>query len=273
LISGLTVSKGVAMVRMDYENRHRLKSHDFAVLDDFGFVYDPVGFRFFNAKEELDALGLEPLEGTMAWCQMLRRAQDGEVFYSTVDNHTCEPGIFLPGYRPLDPLASSGRIGPAFDIYPDERANRRIYQHLSLLAEGSVYATGFAPLAQLNFEPDLLIVACDNMDQGERILRATQWDTGDVISMQMTYVIGCNWMFTHPYTTGTISTIWTGICHGMTGYDLYPPGLPVVSIPWQHIDRVLRNIREMPRKLPAHTDERDESHRRGEERLGVEGII
>jgi hypothetical protein len=89
----------------------------------------------------------------------------------------------------------------------------------------------------------------------------------------MTYVIGCNWLFTHPYVTGDINTLWTGVCHGMAGYELHPPGLPLVSIPWNHVDRVLRNIREMPRKLPAHTAERDESHRRGAERLGVEGII
>jgi uncharacterized protein (DUF169 family) len=258
---------------MDYENRHKLKSHDFAVLDDFDFEYAPVGFKFFNVQSDLDNLGIEPLEGGMAWCQMLRAAQGGKAFYAVAENHRCEPGLFLPGHRRLDPLASSGRIGTAFDIFPDERANRRIYNHLNLLAEGSVYATGFAPVSKLTFEPDLLILACDNMKQAERVLRATQWDTGDRISSQMTYVMGCNWLFMYPYVTGNINTVWTGICHGMTGYQLHPPGLPLVSIPWNHLDRVLRNIREMPRQLPAHTEERDESHRRGERRLGVEGII
>lgn len=261
------------MSGMDYENRHRLKPHDFAVLDDFGFMCAPTGFRFFNAPEELEGLGLEPLASQMAWCEMLRKAQKGEAFYSTAENHRCEPGLFLPGYRPLNPLAAAGRIGTAFDIYPDERANRRIYNHLSLLAEGSVHATGFAPVDKLTFEPDLLILTCDTAEQGERVLRATQWDTGDVISMHTTYVMGCNWIFTHPYVTGQINTVWPHLCHGMTGYKLYQPGVQIVSIPWHHIDRVLRNIREMPRRLPAHTDERDESHRRGERRLGVEGII
>ena len=261
------------MSGMDYEKRLKLKSHDFAVLDDFGFEYSPVGFKFFNVEADLEGLGLQPLEGKMAWCQMLREAQGGRAFYALAGNHRCEPGLFLPGYRPIDPLAAGGRIGTAYDIFPDERANRRIYNHLSVLAEGSVYATGYAPVSKLTFEPDLLILACDNMDQGERVLRATQWDTGDRISMQMTYVMGCNWIFTYPYVSGNINTLWTGICHGMTGYELHPPGLPIVSLPWGHLDRVLRNIREMPRKLPAHTAEREESHRRGEQRLGMEGII
>lgn len=261
------------MSEMDYENRHRLKPHEFGVLEDFAFAYAPVGFKFINVEHDLERLELEPLEGKMAWCQMLREAQGGKSFFATAENHKCEPGLFLPGHRPLSALAAGGRIGTAFDIFPDERANRRIYKELSLLAEGSVYATAFAPVSKLTFEPDLLIITCDNLDQAERLLRATQWDTGDMIVSKMTYVIGCNWIFTHPYVTGDINTIWTGICHGMTGYRLYPPGLPIVSLPWHHIDRVLRNIREMPRKLPAHTAEREESHRRGAERLGVEGII
>jgi len=261
------------MSQMDFENRHKLREHDFAALDDFHFQYAPVGFKFFNTKSEVDNLGLERLSERMTWCQMLRRAQGGEAFYATAENHTCEPGIFLTGHGPLTPLAASGRIGPAFDIYADERANRRIYEHLSLLAEGSTFATGFAPVGRLTFDPDVLIIGCDNMDQGERLLRATQWDTGDVISSRITYVIGCNWLFTHPYVTGEINVVWTGICHGMTGYELHPPGLPIVALPWHHIDRVLRTIREMPAKLPAHTEEREEAHRRGGERLGVEGII
>ena len=261
------------MAQMDYENRLKLKAHDFAVLEQFDFAYAPVGFKFFSAEGDLDGLGLEPLDGKMSWCQMLRQAQGGRAFYATAENHSCEPGIFLTGHGPLIPLAAGGRIGTAFDIYPDERANRRVYSHVTMLAEGTTFATGFAAVDKLTFEPDVLIIGCDNMDQGEAILRATQWDTGDMITSRMTYVMGCNWLFTHPYMSGEINTLWTGICHGMTGYDLHPPGLPMVAIPWPHIDRVLRNIREMPRKLPAHTEERDEAHRRGGERLGVEGII
>ena len=261
------------MTGMDYENRHKLKPHDFAVLEDFGFEYAPVGFKFFNVESELDGLGLEQLDARITWCQMLREAQRGRSFYVTAENHTCEPGIFLTGHGPLVPLAASGRIGTAFDIYPDERANRRIYNHITMLAQGTTVATGFSPVDKLTFDPDVLIIACNNMEQGERVLRATQWDTGDKITSEMTYVIGCNWLFTYPYVSGKINTIWTGICHGMSGYELHPPGLPIVAIPWHHIDRVLRNIGEMPRVMPNHTAEREAVRRRGAERLGVEHII
>lgn len=261
------------MGELDYATRHKLKPHDFATLDKFDFKYAPVGFKFLNIEADLEGLGLKQLEGKMAWCQMLREAQDGQAFYATAENHSCEPGIFLSGHGELDALAAGGRIGPPFDIYADERANRRIYKHITTLAAGSTFATAYSPVSKLTFDPDLLIIMCDNMDQGERVLRATQWDTGDMLVSNMTYVMGCNWMFTYPYVSGNINIVWTGVCYGMKMHRLYPAGLPIVILPWHHIDRVLRNINEMPWSLPGHTDRKEEVYQRAYDILGVDGII
>jgi uncharacterized protein (DUF169 family) len=261
------------VAELNYETRHTLRPHDFTVLSKFEFKYAPVGFKFFNVEGDLEGLGLEQIDAKISWCQMLLAAQKGRAFYATAENQSCEPGIFLTGHGPLTPLAASGRIGTAFDIFPDERANRRIYSHINMLAEDSTFATGYAPVDKLTFDPDLLILGCDNMDQAERVFRATQWDTGDLMVSKMTYVMGCNWIYTYPFITGNINTVWTGLCHGMRKYDLHPPGLPIVTIPWHHIDRVLRNINEMPWTMPAHTDQREAADQRGCERLGVEGII
>ena len=261
------------MGELNWETRHKLKHHDFAILDKFEFKYAPVGFKFFNVAGDLEGLGLEQLEGKLAWCQMLLEAQKGQAFYATADNQYCEPGVFLSGHGELSPLAAGGRIGPPFDIYADERSNRRVYEHVTVLAAGSTYATGFSPVHKLSFDPDLLILGCDNMDQGERVLRATQWDTGDMIVSHMTYVMGCNWMFTYPFVSGNINTVWTGVCYGMKMYRLYPAGMQIVSIPWHHLDRFLGNLREMPWSCPGHTDEKDEFYKIAHERLGVEQII
>jgi uncharacterized protein (DUF169 family) len=261
------------MGELNWETRHRLKPHDFAILDKFDFQYAPVGFKFFNVEGDLEGLALEQLEGKLAWCQMLLEAQKGKSFYATAENQYCEPGIFLSGHGELSPLASGGRIGPPFDIYADERPNRRVYNYITPLPAGSTYATAFSPVSKLTFDPDLLILMCDNMEQGQRVIRATQWDTGDMIESRMTYVMACNWMFTYPYMTGNINTVWTGISYGMKMYKLYPPGLPMIIIPWHHVDRVLRNMNDMPWTLPGHGENKEEAYQLGFKRLGVEGII
>ena len=255
-----------------YENRHDLKEHDFSILNQLEFKFKPVGFSFFNIQPEAH-LGLEKLEESIAWCRMLPLAQEGKAFYATEENQYCEPGIFLCGYQAPDPIASGGLIGPAFEIFYSERANRRVYDHLTYLKPGSVHSVAFAPLDKLKFDPDLLILTTDNMSQTERILRATQFDTGDVIESKMTYVMGCNWLFTYPYVSGKINYLTTGVCYGMKMYKLYPPGLQMIVIPWMHIDRVLKNMREMPWSVPGHTDQKEEFYKIAHARLGVEQMI
>lgn len=254
-----------------YEDRHKPRKHDFGVLEKFEFKFPPIGFKFFNVKPEVE--GLTKLDKKLAWCQMLPEAQSGKAFYAEADNQYCEPGIFLPGHGECEPIAGGGRIGPAFQIFPDERANRRGYNHLHYLRPGSVHSTAYAPIDQLTFDPDLLILTCDNLSQTERVLRATQYDTGDLIESKLTYVMGCNWMYTYPYVTGKINYVTTGICYGMKMYKLYPEGMQIVSIPWHHIDRVLRNIREMPWSCPGHTDQKEEFYKIAHKNLGVEQII
>ncbi len=258
---------------LNYEDRHKLKKHDFAVLDKFEFKYAPTGFKFLNVKQDLEGLDLKKLDKKMAWCQMLKKAQDGEAFYATTKEHYCEPGKFLSGHEEMDTIASGGRIGPPFGIYPDERPNRRVYNYLTILPAGTTFATGFASLNKLTFDPDLLILTCDNHDQSERLIRAIQWDTGDMIQSKMTFVMACNWLFTYPFVSGEINIFFTGLSYGLKFYKLYPPGLPIVSIPWHHIDRVLKNIKEMPWTLPGYTEDKEELYKIGHKRLGIERII
>ncbi len=256
-----------------YEDRLKLRQHDFETLKKFQFRYPPVGFKFLNDEGDLRGLGLEPLGKKIAWCQMLPEAQNGRAFYAVAGDQFCEPGIFLTGHGELAPIAAGGRIGPPFEIYGEERANRRVYNHLYRLAPGSVFCTCFAPMERLTFDPDLLIITCDGMDQTERILRAVQYDTGDIITSKMTLVMGCNWIFNYPYVTGEINYVTTGIGYGLKMYKLYPPGSQIISIPWHHVDRVLRNLKEMPWTIPGHTDQKEAFYRIAHGRLGIDQII
>jgi uncharacterized protein (DUF169 family) len=256
-----SLRKEIRMIQ--YEDRHKLRKHDFDILKKFEFKYAPIGFKFLNAESDLKGLGLERLDKRIAWCQMLLEAQNGKSFYATAENQFCEPGIFLTGHGELAPIAAGGRIGPPFEVYADERANRRVYNHIYRLA----------PVEKLTFDPDLLIIICDYTDQTERVLRAVQYDTGDPLVSKMTYVMGCHWMFNYPYITGNINYLTTGICYGMKMYRLYPPGMQIVSIPWHHIDRVMRNLNEMPWTVPGHTAQKEEFYKIAHARLGIEQII
>ena len=63
------------MGELNYETRHKLKPHDFAILDKFEFKYAPVGFKFFNVEGDLEGLDLEPFRDR----EVRRRCEDGLV--------------------------------------------------------------------------------------------------------------------------------------------------------------------------------------------------
>ena len=71
---------------LNYDTRHKLRDHDFDILDKFEFKYAPVGFKFFNVEADLKGLELDQLDAEIAWCQMLLEAQKGKAFYATAEN-------------------------------------------------------------------------------------------------------------------------------------------------------------------------------------------
>ena len=85
------------MGELNYETRHKLKPHDFAILEKFDFKYAPVGFKFFNVEADLEGLELEQLDSRIAWCQMLLEAQKGRPSTPPPRTSTASPGCSLPG--------------------------------------------------------------------------------------------------------------------------------------------------------------------------------
>jgi uncharacterized protein (DUF169 family) len=81
---------------VEYEDRLKLKGHDFSILDKFEFKYTPVGFKFFNDASDHKGLELEKLDKKIAWCQMLREAQNGRAFYFMVKARSFRPGQDYP---------------------------------------------------------------------------------------------------------------------------------------------------------------------------------
>ena len=51
---------------VEYEDRLKLKGHDFSILDKFEFKYTPVGFKFFNDASDHKGLELEKLDKKIA---------------------------------------------------------------------------------------------------------------------------------------------------------------------------------------------------------------
>jgi uncharacterized protein (DUF169 family) len=224
---------------------------ELAVFSKFGFEIPPVGVKYLAAKPE----GLEKMDKILDFCEMLAESQQGKAFYVASDNFTCV-GPLLLGMVESESVFESGMVGPALNIYKEARANKRLYPQVPRIDKGTVNYVAFAPLDKLTFDPDVLIVTAE-VSQAEIILRANGYSSGRVWSARGTSVMSCAWMLVYPYVTGQMNFTVSGFGFGTKARQLFPEGLIILSLPWDLLPEITRNLQEIDWEPPSFTIGRD----------------
>ena len=214
-------------------------SQDLSILKKFDFERPPVGVKFLADRPK----GMKKLDKVMDLCEMLVEAEQGEAFYVAQDDFSCI-GPLLLGMIGDEPEFESGKVGPKLGAYKDVRANRRIYQYLPKLPRESVKYVAMAPLDKIDFDPDELIILA-NSSQAEILIRAKAWTTGEMWTARGMPVVGCAWLFIYPYLSGEMNLGITGVGFGMRSRRLFPEGRILITIPWDKLPGILKNLQEM----------------------------
>jgi uncharacterized protein (DUF169 family) len=218
-----------------------LAQKDFAILDEFKFEVQPVGVKYLVKRPEM----VNKLGENLALCEMLKRAQEGDLFYADARNHTCDAGVYVLGQTELEEQYISGEFGAGLGVFQDARAASRLYHYIPKIAKGVVHYVAFSPINKLPFEPDVTIFLA-NVDQAEILLRAMSYKTGKMWSSRYSAAIGCSWLFVYPYLKGEINFIATGLGFGMRRRKLFPQGLQFISVPFDQLPSLLQTLQEMP---------------------------
>lgn len=237
---------------------------DYAILEKFGFEAAPVGVKFLTRIPD----NLPRLEENLPFCQMLKKAQEGDFFYADDANHSCEGGLYVLGRVEVSDPILSGEFGAGLKVYESPRSASRLYPKLPRMGKGLVKFVAFAPVNKLTSDPDLLVIL-SGVEQTEILLRAMSYRSGEVWLSRMTPVIGCAWIFIYPYLNGKLNYITTGLGHGMKRRHLFPPGRQIISIPFDLISSMLENLREMPWVLPGYRPDGPEYFKRLRTDLGL----
>lgn len=241
-----------------------LAREDLAILDKFDFDVQPVAVKFSVKRPDLvDRLGEK-----MAFCEMLKRAQEGNIFYADAENHTCDAGLYVLGQADAPEPFISGEFGARLKIFAEPRAASRLYLYIPKMGRGVVNYVVFAPLDKLPFEPDVLIILATT-NQTEILLRAMSYRTGKMWSSKFSPAIGCAWIYIYPYLTGELNYTITGLGHGMKRRKLFPEGRQLVSIPFDLLPSLLQALQDMPWVLPAYEPDGPEFVRRILMELGL----
>ena len=223
-----------------------LTKKDLAILDKFDFDVPPVGVKFLAKRPDM----VQRLSENLALCEMLKRAQEGNVFFVDKESHTCEAGIYVLGQADAPEPYISGQFGAGLKIFEEARSASRLYQYIPKIGKGVVDYVAFSPSNKLPFDPDVLIILA-NTSQTEVLLRAMSYRTGKMWLSKYSPAIGCAWIYVYPYVAGELNYTMTGLGHGMRRRKLFPEGHQLVSIPFDLLPSMLQALRDMPWVLPA----------------------
>lgn len=207
--------------------------------------------------------GYEQSEKTMAFCSFVKEAQSGRKFYTTVENDDCM-GKMMLGMIDIPKLEGSGRAGYDFEVFRTPAANARLYHMLPRLTRGSCNYVTFAPVADCDFDPDLIICVC-NAREADLLLRANAYISGDLWEGKDSHVAGCAWKFVYPYISGKINHSTVGTHHGEKVRDPFPAGMQYISIPYQKIDEIVLALSQMkwvPISMRPDEESKEELQRR-----------
>ena len=241
-----------------------LTKEDCAILDKFEFDVQPVGIKFFAERPDK----MERLSENMALCEMLKKAQEGNAFFASQENHTCEAGPYVLGQADAPEPFISGGFGAGLKIFEEPRSASRLYHYIPKIGKGGVDYVAFSPLSKLPFDPDVLIIL-SKTSQTEILLRAMSYRPGEMWSSKCSAAIGCAWIFVYPYLSGELNYTTAGLGLGMKRREVFTDGLQLVSIPFDLLPSILQTLQDMPWVLPAFEPDGPEFVRRLLVKLGI----
>lgn len=214
---------------------------DYSVFDKFKFERKPVGVKFMIDRPE----GIKRLDKELNMCEMLKEAQENDAFYVGPDDWVCV-GVeqMILGMKDAEPILVSGLLGGDEGLFKGASACRAMYQYLPSLPKGSVEYVAFAPVDKLSFDPDVLVMTAD-INQAQTLLRSINYSTGQPFVSKATPVVACSWIYVYPVVSGELNYYITGLGMGMQALNIFPPGLFLISVPFQILPTVLDNLKEM----------------------------
>ena len=105
---------------------------ELSVLDRFNFDVPPVGVKFLARRPDR----IERLEEKMAFCEMLKKAQEGKAFFADAETHACEAGLYVLGQAEAPGPYISGEFGAGLKIFEEPRSASRLYHYIPRINRG-----------------------------------------------------------------------------------------------------------------------------------------
>jgi uncharacterized protein (DUF169 family) len=205
---------------------------------------DPVAIGW-SVKEPRN---VEKEEDKSKFCAKLRKAMQGEIFYSTLKEEECMGGARYSGLKDMAEYPANVQSGAFMvprGLYKNIPAVQRSKQNETYIEPGIFSAVVFAPLKMAEFEVDVIFILC-KAKQGMEILHANAYDSGEH-GLGADAAPICSSMAATPYMAGKV-TYGFGDVAARQSMDINPEEI-MVSIPASDLSRIVSNLEEMRTKV------------------------
>ena len=182
------------------------------------------------------------------FCNKLKKAMDGEIFYATLEEEECMGGARYSGLKDMRDYPANVQSGAFMvpkGLYKNIPAVQRSRRNETYIEPGIFNAVVFAPLNKAEFEPDVIFMVC-NAKQGMEILHANAYDSGEH-GLGADAAPVCSSMAASPYMTGKV-TYGFGDVASRQSMDINQDDI-MVSIPVSDLSRIVSNLEEMRTKM------------------------
>ena len=240
------------------------------IFEKLALDYPAIAIKFCRNRP----LGFEQAEGKNALCTFLGKAQkENKAFYISVENEDCMGKVALGMEHLESPHCSmhlSGNMGKVFGAYRTSAPNARLYYEVPMLKPTAVNFVVFCPVSQCEFHPDLIICVADTK-KAQILLRASSYISGDLWESKSSFVLSCAWTYVHPYLSGKLNHVITGMHLGLAAKGSYPPSLHIISIPYQKLGEMMEALEEMSWELDFMKNDEGAADRDAKKNVFVEG--
>ena len=83
-------------------------------------------------------------------------------------------------------------------------------------------------------------------------------------------MVACSWIYVYPVVSGELNYYITGLGMGMQALNIFPPGLFLISVPFQLIPTMLENLADMPERDASEPGVGGPEHRKRVNQLLVD---
>jgi len=140
-----------------------------------GLNKSPVAIKFVLREEDIPE-GIEKIYENIRHCEMVQKAAQGEIFYSTSEEQMCKGGASAIGLMETPEKIKTGEFYQSLGRFSSLGSAKRTMESIPKI-DSMMKAIIYAPLEKVNFDPDVIVVI-SNPAQAMKLAQAMVYTRG-----------------------------------------------------------------------------------------------